>query len=132
MARRVLPAALMVLIAAVSAAAAQQPLPAALYADSVTVRRVRDSLAAPWGTLIVPPLPPEPTFRIQVFGRRPFVVPFDEWLAADLPPTFRQTQGGVDVLPLILSAVKSYRTARARKQAAGELAEFLRTHPQDP
>src|SRR5437764_708692 len=136
--------ALMISVTAAPVCAAQQGdgrSDAPAYADAATLERIRQALAAPRPhPLLVQPIP-EPTFRVRVFGEKPFMPSFDEWLSAELADSVKAAKCrphtyGVDLLPLFIALVANYRqhqaereAERARKQVADELAEFLRTHP---
>src|SRR5262245_25026763 len=82
---------LMISLAASPGAAQQgdEPSRPPAYADAVSLERIRQSLAAPPPKLV--PLRPAagPTFKVQVFGRKPYVMPFDEWLKAELADSVR-------------------------------------------
>jgi hypothetical protein len=141
---RVVWTALMISVTAASVCTAQQgdgPSNPPTYADPVALERIRQALAAPRPhPLLVQPVT-EPTFRVRVFGEKPFMPSFDEWLIAELADSvkaakYRPQMSGVDLMPLVKALVANYRqhqaeraAERARKQVADELAEFLRTHP---
>ena len=108
--------------------------PAAL---PISVERIQDALQRP-STLTIPPLPePSATFRTVVEDTLPFDSVLELmrrdlalWSGANsvihppgpLPPS--RPVVGVDVLPLISTATRLWKTARARDRVRKELAAF--------
>jgi hypothetical protein len=107
-------------------------------APSIPVERVREALLRP-PALTIPPLPePSATFRSVVEDTLPFESVLEGmrrdlalWNGANSvihPPDgglpSSRIGGGVDVLPLISSAIRQWRAARARDRVGKELAAF--------
>lgn len=106
-------------------------------ATPISVERVREALQRP-PALIIPPLPePSATFRSVVEDTLPFDSVLELmrrdlalWSGANsvihppgpLPPS--RPVVGVDVLPLISTATRLWKTARARDRVRKELAAF--------
>ena len=102
----------------------------------ISIERIREALQRP--DLWIPPLPaPAVTFRSGVEDTLPFESVLDGmrrelalWSGANsiiyppggLPPS--RLGVGVDVLPLISTAIKQWKTARARDRVGKELAAF--------
>lgn len=103
----------------------------------ISTERIRDALLRP-PALTIPPLPePIATFRSGVEDTLPFETVLEGmrrelalWSGANsviYPPgslPWSRAGVGVDVLPLISSAAKQWKTARARDRVSKELAAF--------
>ena len=119
------------------ASQADQSSSAAPAALPISIERIRDALQRP--ELWIPPLPvPSATFRSGVEDTLPFESVLDGmrrelalWSGANSiihPPVSglpsSRLGGGVDVLPLISSAFKNWKSTRARDRVSKELAAF--------
>ena len=107
-------------------------------APPIPVERIREALQRP-PALTIPPLPePSATFRSGVEDTPPFESVLEGmrrdlalWNGANSvihPPggglPSSRIGGGVDVLPLISSAITQWKTARARDRVSRDLAAF--------